>query len=657
MTSTRYPHALAPVRIGGIELRNRIFVPAHTTNYGRDHLPSDRHLEYHRARARGGAGLVIFESIRVQRNTVGRPQGVAGYDPRCVAPFARIARAVQDEGARIFGQVIHLGRQIEGEWERTVSWGASAVRWSPTAQMPHAMTRGEMDAVVEGHVRSALHLREAGFDGIEVTAGHGHLLQQFMSPASNRREDEFGGSLANRLRFPLAVIAAVRAAIGPGMAMGIRVSAEEYIEGGLGLAEMEGICAAIARAVPLDFVNVSHSAYHASYSLATQMADMNIDPAPFRALPRAIRGALRAAGCEAPVFAVCRFRGVAEADEMIASGGADLVGMARAHLADPDLVRKAMEGREDEHRPCIGCNQGCAGMLERNLPLTCLVNPRGGREGDMKLPRESPAASPRDILVVGAGPAGLEAAWVAAARGHRVRVWERDAEPGGQLRWIRAMPHRAEFMGLLDHQLAMCRRHGVAIETGREADLAAIRAAGAGLVVLATGSRPVPPSLPGGGRVLTMQDALAAPGACGARVALLDAIGEWSSLSLAEHLARAGSKVEVFVPVAGFACRTTIYSTLANRRRLRELGVRISLLRAARSWDGRSLAVEDLSTGEVEARAGFDSVVAADYNRAEDGLLHALEAAGLPVRAIGDCQAPRTALEAVFEGHEMGLNA
>jgi hypothetical protein len=212
-------------------------------------------------------------------------------------------------------------------------------------------------------------------------------------------------------------------------------------------------------------------------------------------------------------------------------------------------------------------------------------------------------------------------------------------------------------MGLLDHQLAMCRRHGVAIETGREADLAAIRAAGAGLVVLATGSRPVPPSLPGGGRVLTMQDALAAPGACGARVALLDAIGEWSSLSLAEHLARAGSKVEVFVPVAGFAWRTTIYSTLANRRRLRELGVRISLLRAARSWDGRSLAVEDLSTGEVEARAGFDSVVAADYNRAEDGLLHALEAAGLPVRAIGDCQAPRTALEAVFEGHEMGLNA
>jgi dimethylglycine catabolism A len=500
MTHARYPHALSPVRIGGLELRNRIFVPAHTTNYGREHLPSDRHLEYHRARARGGAGLIIFESIRVQRNTVGRPQGVAGYDPRCVAPFARIARAVQDEGARLFGQIIHLGRQIEGEWERTVSWGPSAVRWSPTAQMPHAMTRAEMEIVIEGHVRTALHLREAGLDGIEVTAGHGHLLQQFMSPASNQRQDAYGGTLENRLRFPLEVIAAVRNALGREFPMGIRISAEEYLEGGLDLAEMGPITRAIADAVKLDFVNVSHSAYHASYSLATQMADMNVDAAPFRELPRAIRKGLRDAGHDTPVFAVCKFRSVAEAEAMIASGGADLVGMARAHLADPDLVRKAAAGREETHRPCIGCNQGCAAMLERNLPLTCLVNPRGGREGDMALVDASPAATPRALLVIGGGPAGLEAAWVAAARGHRVTLWEREAELGGQLKWIRAMPHRADFMQLLDWQLGQCRRHQVRIETGRSADLDAVRAAGADLAIVATGSKPQPRRFAGGGR-------------------------------------------------------------------------------------------------------------------------------------------------------------
>ena len=232
-----YPLSRQPIRVGRVELKNRLFVPAHTTNFGERHLPSDRHVEYHRARARGGASLIIFESIRVSRESLGRPQGVAGYDRRSIPAFRRCVEAVHAEGAKLFGQVIHLGRQIEGDFERTASFGPSPVRWSPTGAMPHAMNEDDMQAVIEAHIVTAKNILEAGMDGFELHLGHGHLLQQFLSPLSNARCDAYGGSEHNRLRFPVAVLKAVRSAIGPHAAMGIRFSGSEFIEGGLALAD------------------------------------------------------------------------------------------------------------------------------------------------------------------------------------------------------------------------------------------------------------------------------------------------------------------------------------------------------------------------------------------------------------------------------------
>jgi hypothetical protein len=654
-----YPDVFKPITLNGLSLRNRIFVPAHTTNFGEHHLPSQRHVEYHRERARGGVGAIIFEAIRVMDNTLGRPQGVSGYLPGAVEAFAAVAQAVHAEGAALIAQICHMGRQIDGEFERTVSVSASDLRWSLGATHPRALDRQAMDGVRQAHVQVALNMVAAGMDGIELHWGHGHLLQQFLSPMSNQRTDEYGGSVQNRMRFPLEVLHAVRAAVGPDFCLGVRISAEEFMPGGLTLPMSQEIAVAAAQACAIDFIHVSHSAYHMSHSLGTQMADMAFDVADFRALPQGIKQALRAAGLNTPVLTVCKYRDLQDAQDMLAAGHADLVGMARAHVADPALVNKYAQGRADEVRHCLGCNQGCAQRLERNMAITCLINPRAGQEARWPEADQDRAEQPKKVLVIGGGPAGCEAAWVAAARGHQVTLWERGQQLGGQLRWTQQMPLRHDFVHLFEHQQRMLQRHGVQVQLGVEATAERVVEAGFDEVVVATGAQALPVQPSRGQALITQEQALADPQALGQRVAFYDLTGEWTALSVIEHLADLGKQVTVFTPVAGFAWRATIYSTLSNRKRLRDKGVRLVLLRQLLAYDGRVLKLEDVSTGEVLEETGFDSVVGAQYGRSDQTLELGLKAVqaqlekGPRWHLAGDCLSPRTAVEAVYEGHAL----
>ena len=638
-SAARYPHAFRPIALGPALVRNRIFVPAHTTNYGEDNLPSRRHLDYHRARAAGGVGLIIFEAIRVHRSSLGRSQGVNGYERAAIPAFTLIARAVQDEGAKLFGQVIHLGRHIDGNFARMPAWSSSAIPWSATAPPPHPMTEGEIEQVIAAHADVAGNLIEAGLDGVEVTLGHGHLLQQFLSPAVNHRTDRWGGDEAGRMRMPLETLRAVRATIGTRAAMGIRISADEFLEAGLTLADMQRITAALAANVQLDFINVSHSAYHGSATMSTQMADMAFAQNSFHHLPRGIAAAVP----HIPVFAVCRFRTIAEAEEMLAPGDIAMVGLARAHMADPAIVRKAAEGREAETRPCIGCNQGCAGFLALSLPITCLANPAMGREGEWP---DTHAATAKRILVVGGGPAGMETAGIAAKRGHHVTLWEASPHLGGALRQPVALGIRADFQALLDAQIAAL--SGVHVQTNRRATADAILAGNFDAVVIATGATPT--SMPG---ALTMEAALANPEALGDHVTFEDRLGSFAIAGFIEWLAATGRKVTILAPTGTPAWLVNIYSSFAWRARLRDKSVRILPLHTAESLTDGTLQLRELSTGEPVTIEGVTALIAPTHATPDDALAAALQG-HIEIHLAGDAAAARSALEAIFEGHETG---
>lgn len=642
---TAYPRVFSPVELGGITLRNRVFVSAHTTNFGTDFLPTDRHVAYHAERARGGAGLIITEPLRVHPTSLGRAGGLAA-DPAALPGLTRITTAVREQGAAVFTQLTHAGRHSENVFRRSAAWGPSPRRWTASGAVPHAMSRRDLAQVREAYADAARLAVLAGFQGVEIHFGHGHLLHQFISPLANDRADDYGGSETNRLRFPLEVLDAVLDAVGDQVVVGVRLSADELVAGGQDLDAGRRIAALLDGTRPIGFLNVSVASYTVP-SIGHHVADLSEGHTPY--LNEILAVARECA--RVPVLAACRFVDLADAERGLDTGLLAAIAMTRAHIADPALLAKARAGEEHRIRPCVSCNF-CIGEIAGHRPMTCMVNPRVGREAQWP---EHPgsAETPGRVLVVGGGPAGLETARLAAERGHAVEVWERAEEPGGQVLTGRRGVGRRDLDRLRVHQQRRLAELAVPVRTGRTATGDAVLAEGPDVVVLATGARHRPRRVPGWGRALTVHDVLAGRTWTDATVLVLDDDGGWTAASVAETIAAGGGTVHLVSPAGTPLWGVTEYSRMTAVERLRANGVQLWTAAGA-EIDGSVARITSTLVDTVTTVTGVTDVVALDPPAAQDDLATPLTDAGLTVHVVGDAVAPRTLLEAMAEAHALG---
>jgi 2,4-dienoyl-CoA reductase-like NADH-dependent reductase (Old Yellow Enzyme family) len=634
---------LQPLSLGRLTLRNRVVVSAHVTNLATaDRLASTKHAAYYAERARGGAGLIVVESLAVHPTAGSSRLSMQAFDDGITAAMTQVARAVQEAGSYAFAQLNHGGREHNPMTTRRELWSSSDVTSRQRRERPHAMTVTEIDAVVEAFASAADRLARAGLDGLEINSGHGYLLHQFLTPLVNRRTDEYGGSLENRCRFSERVVAAVRAAVGPDFPLGVRISGSEFLDGGIDPEMAAQIASRLVAAGDLDFVSVSWSTYE---TLDTVIPDMAYGQAPFTELA----GVVRRAVAPVPVITAGRIGTPAVAEQVLARGDADLVAMTRAQIADPYLVRKVEQGRSDEIRWCIGCNQGCIGYTFLGGDLSCLQNPAAGNE--MLDPGEEPArtAHPQQVVVVGGGPAGMEAAWYAAAAGHRVTLLEASDRLGGLLAHAEVLPSRGDLAGVRTYRERMMRKYGVDVRCGTRATLDEIRSLQPDVVVLATGSTAEQP----GGMFRSSEWAFTAAPAELGRCVVVDGEGTMTALTVAEALATRGATEVTLLAAAGAPGNQIVAITLVPaQRRLAALGVRqLGLHALGEVGDGR-VEIRDVLNGTTEMLAA-DHVVVPGARRSDDALAAGLREAGLPVLVAGDALAPRQAIEAIRDGRRV----
>lgn len=657
---THYNNLFQPITLRHKTLNNRIVFGAHTTNMSEQGLPGERHRGYYEERAMGGAAMIVVEPMPVHRTAV-LTRGNFRHDDDAVIPhFRNITDAVHDHGTTILQQLYHVGQHGDSDLSYAPHWSPSGLPSYHDSDGSHAMNENEIETVIEGFTRAAIRCQQAGFDGVDLFAAYHALLDQFWTPWSNRRDDKWGGSLENRTRLSMSIMNSIRKACGENFIIGMSVSYSENTPYVLTLEHIQEIVALHDHSGNLDYVSCGSGNYVDLERLIPAFVYPEKLGAPLAA---ALSSVVRLA----KVTAESHIRTPQNADYVVASGDADLVSIVRGQIADPHLVNKAREGRDEDIRSCISCNQMCWGRRSRDYWISCLVNPSTGREFEWGGDRFTTTATPKKILIIGAGPAGMEAARVAAERGHQVTLVEALGDLGGQFRLAGLAPRRGQISELISWYLRQFEKLGVEVQYFSAMDDQDAIAFGADEIILATGSvpdgfarqrwLPAEDALPGlnNGSVWSCEEVMREQVAPGKQVIVLDEGGNWRGAGTAWYLAEKGHQVTIVTADAYVGKELTRTSAdFQIRSRLRKAGARFMVESVIEHWHGDHADVRSLLDGSV-IQIEASALITATTNMACNDIETALNETGTRFHIIGDCANPRSAPYAFYEGRKVGL--
>ncbi|MDI3338300.1 FAD-dependent oxidoreductase [Defluviimonas aestuarii] len=656
---TTHPHLLSPITLRGQTLRNRIVFGAHTANMSDMGLPGPRFGAYLLERALGGAAMIVAEPMPVHPTGV-LTRGNFRHGTDDVIPhFRKVTEPVKEAGAVLLQQLYHIGAHGDSDLSFSPHWGPSGGPSYHDSDGSHAMTEAEIEELIEAHIAAAIRCQKGGFQGVEVWGAYHSLLDQFWTPWSNKRTDKWGGSLENRTRMSRTIIEGIRRACGEDFIIGLAISTSDAYDvtlQGEALAEVVALHDATGH---IDYVTCGHGGYLDFQRLMPTFLYAEKLTAPFtEELKKIVK--------HAKVTSEAHIRTPENAEAVIASGQADLVSIVRGQIADPHLARKTTEGRAEDVRGCISCNQMCWGRRSRDYWISCLINPSAGREFEWGGDRFTPADKPRRVVVVGAGPAGLEAARVAAERGHRVDIFEAQPRVGGQFRLAGEQPRRAQILDLMDWYERQFEKLQVRLHLNSYMDADDVRALEPDAVVLATGSLPdedgfqrwMPGAerLPGidRGNVWSPEDVMRREAKLGDHVILYDEGGHWRGLGTAWAMAERGLKVTIVTPepfIGKELARTS--SDIPLRPGLASLGVTFLTEHLISAWHGNGATLRNMLTG-ADSRLEASALVISTTNRAFDPL--SADLSDVETHLIGDAAAPRQAPYAFHEGRKVALS-